>query len=119
MLSTGPRGKVYLAAGVTDLRNNIDGLSLMVEKKFRLDVFSDCLFVFCNRRRDKLKILYWDRNGFWLYYRRLEEGVFQWPEGEGERGSMEITARQFNWLLDGLTIHEAKAHREVLKRKLI
>ena len=62
-----PRSRVYLAAGATDLRNNIDGLALMVEKKFRLDVFSDSLFVFCNRKRNKIKILYWDKNGFWLY----------------------------------------------------
>ena len=61
-----PSCPVYLAVGVTDLRNNIDGLAIMVEKFFKLDPFSQSLFVFCNRKRNKIKILFWDKNGFWL-----------------------------------------------------
>lgn len=71
--------RVYLACGPTDLRKSIDGLAVLVKEAFELDPFAPNLFVFCNRQRDKLKILYWDHNGFWLYYRRLEQGRFQWP----------------------------------------
>ena len=74
MLRLSPSPKVYLAAGATDLRNNIDGLLILIEKQLKLNPFDSCLFVFCNRKRDKLKILFWDNNGFWLYYRRLESG---------------------------------------------
>jgi transposase len=69
--------QVYLAPGPTDLRKSIDGLSVLVSAVFELDLFSDRWFVFCNRQRDKLKILRWDTNGFWLYYRRLERGRFR------------------------------------------
>ncbi|GAC42876.1 IS66 family insertion sequence element accessory protein TnpB [Paenibacillus popilliae] len=72
---------VYLACGATDMRKSIDGLAAMVQEQFGLNPFSLALFVFCNRRRDKLKILHWDHAGFWLYYRRLERGSFQWPAG--------------------------------------
>ena len=78
MLRITPAPSVYIAVGVTDLRNNIDGLALIVKRNFKLDPFSTSFFVFCNRKRDKLKILFWDKNGFWLYYRRLEEGTFCW-----------------------------------------
>lgn len=72
---------VYLPCGSTDLRKSIDGLAALVQEGFRLDPFSSCLFVFCNRERNKLKILYWEHNGFWLFYRRLERGTFEWPKG--------------------------------------
>ncbi|MFC0562366.1 IS66 family insertion sequence element accessory protein TnpB [Halalkalibacter alkalisediminis] len=65
--------KVYLAKGSADLRKSIDGLAAIVQESFQLDPFSPCLFVFCNRQQDKIKILHWEHNGFWLYYRRLSE----------------------------------------------
>lgn len=119
MLRMTPSCNVYLALGPTDLRNNIDGLALMVERQFRLDPFSNSLFVFCNRKRDKLKILFWDKNGFWLYYRRLEGGHFDWPQSEPGKRTVGITEQQLSWILDGLSMCEKKAHQEVLKRKLI
>jgi transposase len=70
---------VYLASGSTDLRKSIDGLAAIVQEGFGFNPFSPCLFVFCNRERNKLKILHWEHNGFWLFYRRLERGTFQWP----------------------------------------
>ena len=105
---------VYLAPGPTDLRKSIDGLSALVGAVFDLDPFSDRWFVFCNRQKDKLKILRWDTNGFWLYYRRLERGRFKWPVQTGP--AISITRRQLQWLLDGLTIEQKQAHRPVRAR---
>ena len=102
MLTAAPAPQVYLALGVTDLRNSIDGLALIVEKQFRLDPFSNSLFVFCNRRKDKIKILYWDKNGFWLYYRRLEEGYFQWPDKYDGKTNLAVTRQQLSWIPDDL-----------------
>jgi transposase len=104
--------RVHLAPGATDLRKSIDGLSALVSAVFELDPFSDQWFVFCNRQRDKLKILRWDHNGFWLYYRRLERGRFQWPQQTAS--SLCISRRQLQWLLDGLSIEQRQAHRPVL-----
>ncbi len=109
---------VYLACGNTDLRKSIDGLAAIVSQAFALDPFSACLFVFCNRRRDKLKILRWDHNGFWLYYRRLERGRFQWPSEPDGRPLM-VTRRQLQWLLDGLALQQRQAHPAVSARIII
>ena len=114
MLSLESVGEIYLAPGVTDLRKSIDGLSALVSAVFELDPFSNRWFVFCNRKRDKLKILRWDTNGFWLYYRRLEKGRFKWPTETGP--ALSVSRRQLQWLLDGLTIDQKQAHRPVYAR---
>lgn len=114
MLNPEGVGRVFLAPGATDLRKSIDGLSAVVSAVFSLDPFSDQWFVFCNRQRDKLKILRWDHNGFWLYYRRLEKGRFRWPAQSDT--CLSITKRQLQWLLDGLSIEQPKAHRQVQAR---
>jgi transposase len=111
MLNVGSIEEVHLAPGATDLRKSIDGLAALVSAVFQLDPFSDQWFVFCNRQRDKLKILHWDHNGFWLYYRRLERGRFRWPAQSGP--ALAISRRQLQWLLDGLTIEQRQAHRAV------
>jgi transposase len=108
---------VYLACGSTDLRKSIDGLAALVSQVFRLDPFAPCLFVFCNRKRDKLKILYWDLNGFWLLYRRLEQGRFQWPTAAGS--TVTIDRRQLQWLLDGLSLEQRQAHPAVGARTVL
>ncbi len=106
--------RVYLACGATDLRKSIDGLAALVREGFNLDPFSTSLFVFCNRKRDKVKILRWDHNGFWLYYRRLERGKFQWPQENSS--TVVVSYRQLRWLLDGLSLKQPRAHREVKER---
>jgi transposase len=106
---------VYLACGSTDLRKSIDGLAALVSLTFEIDLFTNSLFVFCNRDRDKLKILHWDHNGFWLYYRRLETGRFRWPRDAGKQ-TLCITRRQLQWLLDGLTLEQRQAHAPVTAR---
>ena len=110
MLSPGPGTRVYLAVGATDLRKSIDGLAAIVAACLALDPLSAHWFVFCNRGRNKLKILYWDHNGYWLYYRRLERGRFTWPVTAPDE-ALCITPRQLAWLLDGLAIEQSRAHR--------
>jgi transposase len=117
MLSEVGINQVYLACGATDLRKSIDSLAVLVKERFKLDPFSSALFVFCNRRRDKLKILHWEHNGFWLYYRRLEKGTFKWPSSNKEM--ITITGRQLRWLLDGLPLDLKQAHPEVKQRVLL
>ena len=78
MISDTSHLKVYLAPGITDMRKSIDGLALMVSEVLELNPLSESRFVFCHREQDKLKILHWQTNGFWLYYRRLEKGRFNW-----------------------------------------
>lgn len=111
MLKLESVGKVHLAPGATDLRKSVDGLAAIVRVEFQLDPFSEQWFVFCNRRHNKLKILRWEHNGFWLHYRRLERGRFRWPEHTGV--PMMIDRRQLQWLLDGLAIDQKQAHRGV------
>jgi transposase len=117
MLTLSSAQRVYLAAGSTDLRKSIDGLAALVQECFGLDPFSACLFVFCNRERNKLKILYWDHNGFWLFYRRLERGTFQWPTGSED--VMMVSSRELSWLLDGLSLSQRQAHAKVTVEAVI
>jgi len=100
------------------MRKSIDGLAALVAAHFRLDPLSGCWFVFCNKDRDKLKILRWEHNGFWLYYRRLERGRFRWPKDAGET-PLVVTRRELQWLLDGLTLTQKQAHPAVLARAVV
>ena len=118
MLNEAGNEQVYLARGSTDLRKSIDGLAVLVKEGFELDPFSPSLFVFCNRQRDKLKILTWEHNGFWLYYRRLERGKFQWP-AKSDSTPMTISRRELRWLLDGLALEQRKAHSMVTARTVL
>lgn len=97
--------KVYLAMGVTDMRKAINGLSVIVSEHLQLDIFSGHPFVFCNRAQTILKILYWDKNGFCLWQKRLEKDRFKWPKTSDE--VMNISSRELSWLVDGLNINQA------------
>jgi len=110
MITIGQHTKVFLACGVTDMRKSIDGLSVLVVDLLEQDPLSSHLFVFCNRHRDKIKILYWHNNGFWLFYRRLEKQRFWWPKTH-ESIATEISNRELSWLLEGLNIREIQAHK--------
>ena len=103
--------RVYLAVGATDMRKQIDGLAALVSDVLEQDPFSNALFGFCNQRRDKLKLLFWHRNGFWLWYRRLERERFHWPRDQSAAAAMEVSARELRWLLDGLDITRVEGHR--------
>lgn len=119
MLRMTPSCPVYLAVGPTDLRNNIDGLIIKIKYQFNLDPFQAALFVFCNKSRNKLKIIFWDKNGFWLYYRRLDSGTFNWPQKTDNKKTLAVTEQQLSWILDGLSMDQKGSHPEVLARKLI
>ena len=110
MIPFGEHTNVFLANGVTDMRKSIDGLSALVIDVLDQDPLSSHLFVFCNRARDKLKILYWHNNGFWLFYRRLEKQRFTWPSHPNQ-GAIEITSRELSWLFEGLDINDVQAHK--------
>ena len=105
--------KVYLAPGYTDMRKAINGLSIVVDD-LDLDPFSGHLFVFCNQRQTMLKILYWDVNGFCLWQKRLEKYRFSWPKSMSR--VKETDRRSLTWLLDGLPIHQPRAHRSLKYR---
>lgn len=97
--------KVYVACGYTDLRRGVDSLAAMVQQ-FDLDPFTNTLFLFCGRRRDRIKALYWEGSGFVLLYKRLESGSFQWPRSESEAKS--LTAQQYRWLMEALRLARHK-----------
>ena len=96
---------IYIACGYTDLRRGIDGLAGIVEREFHLDPFSDSLFLFCGRRKDRIKALYWEGDGFLLLYKRLE------PRNEGEVKA--LTPQQYRWLMEGLKVEQPHAHKAV------
>lgn len=102
---------IYIACGYTDMRKSIDGLVAIVEQSFHLDPFSNSLFLFCGRRRDRMKALFWENNGFVLLYKRLESASFQWPKTQSQ--VKELSAQQFRWLMEGLTTEQPKAHKKV------
>jgi len=101
--------KVYLALGNTDMRKSINGLSILASEYLALDPFSGHLFAFCNKKRNMLKILYWDRNGFCLWHKRLEKHSFRWPSSKKE--IMTIEKRELIWLMEGINIHQKQAHK--------
>ena len=103
--------QVYLALGVTDMRKSINTLAILVEEQLRHNPLSGSLFAFCNRKQDIIKVLYWDRNGFCLWEKRLEQEHFCWPESSAE--VMRLTHRELLWLIDGLPFPPREAHREL------
>jgi len=117
MIGLSSHTRVYLALGATDMRKEINGLSMLVEGSLGLDAFSGHLFVFCNRRRTTLKVLFWDRNGFALYQKRLEKDRFHWPQNREE--VMEVTTRELSFLLEGLDLKSVRPHRELRYATLI
>jgi len=102
---------IYIACGYTDMRKSIDGLAAIVQEQFRLDPFSKSLFLFCGKRRDRLKALLWEGDGFVLLYKRLENGSFKWPRSQSE--ARFLTWQEFRWLIEGLSIDQPKAIKPV------
>ncbi len=109
--------QVYIATGVTDMRKSIDGLSFLVVDQLRQDPLTGHLYAFCNRKRDIIKILYWDRNGFCLWHKRLEKDRFQWPENDEE--VLGISAQKLSWLLDGLSLDQRSGHKHLKYSEIV
>ena len=99
--------KVYLHREPVDFRLSINGLAVLVEQALGLDPFAACIYVFSNRRRDRVKILGWERNGFWLLLKRLEKDRFIWPSVDAVPA---LTVEQLHWLLDGIDIAVVQRH---------
>lgn len=101
---------VYLVTGYTDMRKSIDGLAAIVQGTLQLDPYSRSLFLFCGRRRDRMKALLWEGDGFVLMYKRLDNGSFKWPRSETQ--ARQLSGQELRWLLEGLEIEQPKAIRE-------
>lgn len=106
---------VYLCREAVDFRKGINGLAALVEEFLELDPFSEQLFVFCNRARNRVRILYWERNGFCLWQKRLEKHRFHWPR-RAPGAVVTLTGQQLNWLLDGLDVMRMRPHERLFYR---
>lgn len=102
MLMLPPSVRVYVAIEAVDLRRSIDGLASLVRARFGADPLSGHLFLFRNRRTDRVKILVWDRSGYWVLYKRLERGTFAWPQGQD--AGVELTVAELMALLGGIEV---------------
>ncbi len=105
MLSLSATTKIFLAAGATDMRKSFDTLAALVSHQLERDPLSGHLFVFCNRGRNRLKMLHWDGSGYWVFAKRLEQGTFAWPSCEGS--SRELSAAELAVIIEGLDLHGA------------
>ena len=106
--------KVYIAYGTTDFRKQIDSLCIEVKSKFNLNPYEKAAFIFCNKKRNSIKVLCYDKNGFILAQKKLldtEKMKFQWPRNSNEMKN--ITRKQLSWLLSGLKINPEKCFKEI------
>ncbi len=103
--------QVYLCRDVVDFRKAINGLSILVEEVLALDPFSAHIFAFCNRKRDKIKLLYWDRDGFCIFYKRLERGTYQMLTTTHDAEGIELEYSQLVKLLGGLDLRTGRRRR--------
>ena len=106
--------RFFVRTAPTDFRKQINGLSVVVQEEMGLDPFKKCLFIFCNKRRNRLKILYWDNNGFWLFLKRLEKDKYPWPRNEEE--VKEISFKDLKMLLSGIDFWNA--HKKLNYKKV-
>lgn len=100
---------IYVHRDPVDFRKSINGLVIIVDEQMGLNALSSSLFVFCNKPRDKLKVLYWDQTGFALWYKRLEQDRFKWPRKHSE-GILHLNEEQWSWLLRGMDISKLQPH---------
>ena len=104
--------KIVVCCGKTDLRRGMDGLAMIIKNHYSMDPFEPgTLFMFCGRRSDRIKTLTWEEDGFFLGYKRLEAGNFQWPRSEDEAKC--LTQEQFEWLMSGMKIEQKKSITKV------
>jgi transposase len=111
MLGLPPSVRIYFATELVDMRNGIDGLRAVVEAALKKDAYQGHLFVFVGKAKDKVKILFWDRNGFVLYLKRLERGRFQLPAVDARTKHVAMEATQLAMLLDGIDLNARRLAR--------
>lgn len=109
--------KVYLACGKTDMRKSINGLCEIVQHNFELDPTQKIMFAFCNRRRNRVKLLVWEDNGFWIHFKRLEKGSIDWPEPSDDEATMNITLEDFQNLIHAPGVRQKIKRCEVWKKR--
>jgi transposase len=109
MMSLPASVRIWLATQATDLRKSFDSLAEVVRRQLERDPLSGQLFVFRNKRADRVKLLYWDEDGFVILYKRLEAGTFRFPRAEA--GGVEIRAADLQMLLDGIDLSSVKRHK--------
>lgn len=108
--------RVYLCLKACDMRKSFDGLRTLVEEHLQLDAFGGHLFVFTGRRRDRIKILYWDRDGFAVWNKRLEEGTYAMPADDANQVRREITAQELGALLSGIDLTQARRRKRYQRK---
>lgn len=116
MIIQAPR-KIYISSANVDMRKSIDGLSAIVQCNFKLDPMSEAMFVFHNRHCDKIKILYWDSEGFCLLYKRMEKEKFRFPKHIGE-SVYTVAPEELRWLTHGLRVEEIKRYEKLRKENI-
>lgn len=102
---------IYVCVQPVDFRLQINGLSLLVQEQLQLDVFSEQLFCFTNRRRNRVKILVWERSGFVMWQKRLERERFHWPREDAR--TVRLSGQELNWLLDGFDLAKWRPHERL------
>jgi transposase len=108
MIGLGSATRVYLAAGATDMRKGFDGLYGMARDQLGIDPLSGHLFVFCNGRRNRLKVLYWDGSGLWICSKRLEKGRFSWPAQGDDQGRVRMSSEELTLLVGGIELSRSR-----------
>lgn len=111
LLGLPPSVRIYFATGLVDMRNGVDGLRTIVEQVLKRNPNEGHLFVFVGKRRDMLKILFWDKNGYVIYFKRLERGRFQLPAVDEKRVKVQMEAAQLAMLLDGIDLNATRLAR--------
>jgi len=107
--------KFYIVCGRTDMRKSIDGLMSIIRDVYSMDPYGNSLYLFCGSRRDRIKALHFDKTGFCLLYKRLDDGCFQWPRDSSE--VRDLTRQEYRWLCEGLSIDQPKAIKAASKKQ--
>ena len=121
MFGFGPATRIYLAAGTTDMRKSFEGLYGLVRDRLLCDPRSGHVFLFCNRQRNRLKILFFDGSGLWVCAKRLEKGRFAWPQSGDNQGKIRLSPEELSLLLGGIDLRQTRRrawYREVTEEAL-
>lgn len=111
MLALAPSTAIYLCTGATDMRKGFDGLLQIVTSRAERDVLDGGLFVFINRKQDRMKLLWWDQDGLAFFYKRLEKGTFQTPRVEGDAKSIVLSPTDLSLILGGIDLASARRRK--------